>query len=62
MQKIKIIKSSDSLYWYTKHIGEVFDLERETVDYYWARERGGFRCLNIVAKQDAEVIEITETN
>lgn len=59
MRYIKIIKCSDSLVWYATKVGETVVLERETVDYYWAREPAGY--INIVHKQDAEVIDESES-
>lgn len=56
MLKIKIIKSSDSLLWYTKHIGETFEVFRETPEAYWSREKNQFRAMNWIAREDAEVV------
>lgn len=55
--KAKIIKCSDSMYWYRDMIGKVILIERETPDYYWAREQGVFNCLNIIQKSDVEIIK-----
>lgn len=60
--QIKILKSSSSFYWYSKHIGEVFTVvkeehnNREDSITYWVREGGEYNCLNIVLDQDCEVV------
>ena len=56
MKQIKIIGSCRPIYWYSSHIGEVFDIEREHDDVFWVREKGLYRCLNFVLKSDCEVI------
>lgn len=47
--------------WYRDKIGEVVTLaknEHSDSDIYWSREPDGY--LNIVKKQDAEVVEVQE--
>lgn len=61
MKALKIIKCSDSMMWYRDKIGEVVTLakhEHSDSDVYWSREPAGY--LNIVKKQDAQVIEVSE--
>jgi len=55
-KKIKIIKSSNQTFWYSKHIGEIFMVIKESPDVYWTREKGGWQCLNFVKKEDAEIV------
>ena len=56
--KIKVLKCSDSLLWYAKHIGEEFDVKFVDDKAYWSRERDGiFNCLNWIYKYDATIIE-----
>lgn len=57
IQNAKIIKCSDPLYWYNSLIGQIVHIERETVDHYWAREGGNWNCLNILYKEDVEIIK-----
>lgn len=58
--KAKIISCKDSLFWYSKKIGEIIEIERETPDWYWAREGDSFNCLNIVDKADVEIVGKTK--
>lgn len=58
--KARIISCKDNLFWYSKKIGEIIEIERETFDWYWAREGGSFNCLNIVDKADVEIIGKTK--
>ena len=62
--KLKIIRCTDSLMWYSKHIGKVFDVVNVTwfannnercVQYYWCREGGWYNAVNIVHPSDVEV-------
>lgn len=55
-KKFKIIKSSDSLLWYTRHVGEIFDVEIEYSATYWTREKDEWQCLNFVNKEDTELV------
>lgn len=55
--KIKILDCSDSLYWYSKHVGEVFDVQRIEHDVFWCREKDAYECLNIILKVDCEVLK-----
>ena len=52
--KLKIIKCSDTLYWYKDLVGQLVPLLREYEDCYMSREPDGF--ANIVRKEDAEVV------
>lgn len=54
--KIKILLCSDSIFWYNKYTGEIFDIVRESSDRYWVRERDQYGCLNFVMKTDCEEI------
>lgn len=61
MKALKIIKCSDSMMWYRDMVGEIVTLakpEYADPDVYWSRELAGY--LNIVNKQDAEVIEVKD--
>jgi len=58
--KIKIIDCSDSMFWYSSHVGEIFDVQRISHDVFWCRERNEYGCLNIVLKKDCEVLEKEE--
>lgn len=55
--QVRIIKCSDSMMWYRDMIGKIVLIERETPDWYWAREGGSFNCLNIIQKSDVEIIK-----
>ncbi len=55
--KVKIIKCYDSMLWYNKHIGEVFEILREEEAVYWTRERNQWHCLNWIRKLDCEVVD-----
>lgn len=55
-KKIKIVKSSNFSFWYSKHIGEIFTVIKESKDVYWTREKDGWQCLNFVSKEDVELV------
>jgi len=54
--KVKVTKCYDSMLWYNKRIGEVFEIYREEEAVYWTREGGAWNCLNWIRKLDCEVI------
>ena len=63
MKALKIIKCSDSMMWYRDMVGQTVALARaedRDPDVYWSREPAGY--LNMVYKQDAEVIEVKDEN
>lgn len=55
--KIKILKSKDSLYWYSKYLNHIFEVEKEWDNYLWVREPNEFRCLNFVLKEDCKEVK-----
>lgn len=55
-KKIRVKRASECFYWYKHHIGEVFDVESESPDYYWVREWYDYYSLVGILKKDAEVI------
>lgn len=61
MKALKIIKCSDTMMWYRDKVGQTVVLARRAnadPEVYWSREPAGY--LNIVAKQDAEIIEVED--
>ena len=58
MKAILIKQCSDSLMWYRGHVGKVVEYVREDSDTFWSREPEGY--ANIILKQDAVLIEVTE--
>ena len=55
--KIKITNCSDSLMWYSKHIGEVYTVVRDYSTHsneYLVRDAYGY--LNIVRPKDCEIV------
>lgn len=55
--KIKITNCSDSLMWYSKHIGEVYNVVRDYSTHsneYLVRDAYGY--LNIVRPKDCEIV------
>lgn len=55
--KIKVINCHDKMLWYSKHIGEVFEVLREEEAVYWTRELNSWHCLNWIRKLDCEVVD-----
>lgn len=56
--KIKVVKCNNELLWYSKHIGEEFEVRFIDDESYWTRERDGvYNCLNWIYKDDATVTE-----
>lgn len=58
--KVEIVKCSNSMYWYSKYIGQVFPVSRVTPTLYWTREPNMYQALNFIIKDDCKVI-IEET-
>lgn len=54
--KIRILKASDNLYWYSKYVNEIFNVIRVTPTEYWTREKGMYQAMNFVLKIDSEVV------
>lgn len=54
---IKVLKCNDKMLWYSKHIGEVFEVTREDISVYWTRELNEWHCLNWIDKLDCEVVD-----
>lgn len=55
--KIKITKCSDSMMWYSKHIGEIYSVVRDYSlhsNEYLVRDAYGY--LNIVRPKDCEIV------
>ena len=55
--KIKIVSCKDSLLWYSKHIGEVFEVVKVTTWYFWCREKDEYEATNFIHKNDVEILE-----
>lgn len=55
--KGKIISCKDKMLWYAPLVNSVIEIERETTSNYWAREGGNWNCLNILYKEDVEIIK-----
>lgn len=55
--KIKITDCSDAMFWYSRHVGEIFDVQKISQDVFWCREPNEWGCLNIVLKKDCEVLK-----
>ncbi len=55
--KIKVLKCNDSLLWYSKRIGEEFEVHFIDDKAYWSREGGQFNALNWIKKEDATITE-----
>lgn len=51
-----ITKCSDPLYWYKDLVGHHIPLVREDSNFYWSRELISPHCINIINKNDAEVV------
>jgi hypothetical protein len=61
MKALKIIGCKDTMMWYHNKVGETVTLAKPAdadPDVYWSREPAGY--LNIVKKQDAQLIEVAE--
>lgn len=61
MTALKIINCSDTMMWYRDKVGETVVLAKPIdadPEVYWSREPAGY--LNIIKKQDAEVVEVME--
>lgn len=56
--KVKVIKCSNAILWYNKHIGEEFDVEFIEDKSYWVREKDPvFNSLNWIYADDSTVTE-----
>lgn len=50
--KVTVTGYRDSHLWYADKVGQVFTVERITLDGYWAREPSGY--INIIFFEDAK--------
>lgn len=55
--KVKITKCNDELLWYSKHIGEVFEVVKVTPWHFWCREKDEYKATNFIHKNDVEILE-----
>lgn len=55
--KIKVLRASNGIYWYNKHINEIFIVRKFTSEAAWVNERNEYKCLNFVLHEDYEIIE-----
>jgi hypothetical protein len=55
--RIKIVSCRDSLLWYSKHIGEVFEVVKVQPLYFWCREKDEYKATNFIHKNDVEILE-----
>ena len=55
-KQIKVLRCLDSILWYNKHVGETFEVQKESDRYYWVREKDSWQCLNFVLKSDAQEV------
>ncbi len=53
--RIKILRCSDSLFWYNSRINETFYVQRIESDRYWVREEDTTGYLNFVLFKDCEI-------
>ena len=60
--KIKVLKCSNQLFWYNKHIGEVFDVVKVQDLKFWCREKDHWGCLNFIEDKDATILCTSESN
>lgn len=68
--KIRVLKCSDSRYWYSDLIGQLLEVYRVEKnirpdqgipgDVYWCREGGTYNPINFVLKSDAEEIPMND--
>lgn len=56
--KVKIVKCKDSLMWYKRYIGEIFEVVRQDSEYYWCLEKNlAWKCINIIPKTDCVIVD-----
>ena len=56
--KIQVTNCTDTLYWYYKYIGMIFDVIRVEQDgTYWVREPNQYQAKNFILRQDAVQIK-----
>ena len=54
--QLKIINCTDPMLWYRDKIGHAVPYVRTDSNFHWSRESEGY--INIVYKEDAELIEV----
>ena len=59
MKALKINQSKDPNMWYAMFIGMIVPYEGSDDEVFWSREVLGY--LNIVKREDAEVVEVSLT-
>ena len=55
VKMLHIKNCSDGMMWYASRVGENVEFVREDSEYFWSRDKGGH--INIVLKQDADIVE-----
>ncbi len=55
--KVKVLKYSDSLFWYSKRVGETFKVIRIEKDRVWVRDQGDYGFLNFILLEDYEELK-----
>lgn len=56
-RKVYVARCSGS-YWYRDLVGQIVLCEFVDGEGYWAREGGVFNCINVIKKEDAELLEL----
>jgi hypothetical protein len=58
LKKLLIKKCQSPMLWYWPLVGETVQFIREDAEGYWSREPDGY--VNVVLKQDAEIVEVDQ--
>lgn len=57
-RKARILRCSDRGYWYRDLVGHIVPIEFQDSEGYWAREGGEYNCINVIRKQDADLLPL----
>ncbi len=57
-RRVRIDRCSRNGSWYADRIGQTVLCEFIDNDGYWAREGGVYNCINVIRKEDAELLPL----
>ena len=58
--KVKIIKCSNHILWYSRFVGQEFEVVKQEANSFWVLEPNEqFRLINWIPKEDVEIVKDT---
>lgn len=58
--KVKITKCSNNILWYSRFVGQEFEVVKQEANSFWVLEPNEqFRLINWISKEDVEIVKDT---